>query len=320
MIGLITPARLRELGIVGMNERNITLIGKNNSRKNYKFVDNKLLTKKIALERGDIPVPELYGTVEYLFQMRSFLESLDARDSFVLKPAQGSGGKGILVISGREGDAYIKASGDRVDRSFIRHHIINTLAGLYSLGGRNDCVMAEGLIDFDESLKRFSFEGLPDVRVIVYEGVPLMAMMRCATEQSDGKANLHQGAVGVGLDLASGGFVCAVQHGELVDVHPDTGARFCDLSVPHWDGVLELAASCNRLTGLGYIGADIVLDKKQGPMLLELNARPGLSIQVANQSGLLQRIKGAREIVEQTDEAALRVSLAKERFGNPGVA
>ena len=141
-----------------------------------------------------------------------------------------------------------------------------------------------------------------------------MAMMRCATRQSDGKANLHQGAVGVGLDIATGRAVCAVQNGLLVTEHPDTGAAFDTLNVPHWDTILNLASSCNEMTGLGYIGADIVLDKTAGPMLLELNARPGLSIQVANQAGLMHRMDIARDIIANTDDPALRIQWAKERF------
>jgi alpha-L-glutamate ligase-like protein len=310
----IAPGKLRKLGIVGMNQRNISFIGENNKRANYRLVDDKLETKRIALARGDIPVPALYGTVTYLFEIDAFLEQLDQYESFAMKPVQGSGGKGILVITGRDGSAFVKSSGARVDREYIRQHICNALAGLYSLGGRNDRVMVEALIDFDQTLKPYSFEGVPDIRVIVYRGVPLMAMMRCATHESDGKANLHQGAVGVGLDIATGQSVCAVQHGSLVSVHPDTGARFAELQVPHWARVIELAAGCNELTGLGYIGADIVLDRNTGPMLLELNARPGLSIQVANQAGLLHRMRIARQIVAETDDRAERISRAMQSF------
>ncbi len=314
MISLISPKSLRSLGIVGMNRRNISFIGKHNKRSKYRLVDDKLLTKKIALEKGGIPVPELYGVVEYLFQINDFLKEIQQRESFVIKPVQGSGGKGILVVTGRDGEAFIKSSGTRIYNSDIRHHITNTLAGLYSLGGRNDRAMVEGLIDFDPLLKQYSHEGVPDIRVIVFKGVPLMAMMRCATHKSDGKANLHQGAVGVGLDIATGHCVSAVQNSVLVTEHPDTGAVFSKLRVPHWDRVIELAASCTALTGLGYIGADVVLDRKSGPMLLELNARPGLAIQVANQAGLIHRMDIAQEIIETTDDPVLRIQLAKSHF------
>jgi len=174
--------------------------------------------------------------------------------------------------------------------------------------------MIEALIDFDPYLKEYSYEGVPDIRVIVYQGVPVMAMMRCATHASDGKANLHQGAVGVGLDMKTGRSLRAVQRGEVVDRHPDLGTPFDQLCIPKWRDVLELASRCAGMTGLGYIGADIVLDKQRGPMLLELNARPGLSIQVANQEGLIGRLREAEEIARHTTDRDTRISLSQQHF------
>lgn len=314
MIKFISPAKLAELGILGMNRRNISFIGKHNPRRNYRLVDDKLLTKKAALEQ-EIPVPELYGIVERQQQIAGLADLLKHYDGFVIKPSQGSGGKGILVITGRRGNHYIKSSGVEISVEEIGRHISNTLAGLHSLGGRNDRAMIEALISFDPCLEGYSYEGIPDIRVVAFKGVPVMAMMRCATHSSDGKANLHQGAVGVGLDIATGKSVGAVQHGELVTTHPDTGAEFSSLVIPHWDRILDLAASCVEMTGLGYLGVDIVLDRNYGPMLLELNARPGLAIQVANQAGLRHRLAIARKIAEQTDDHDTKIALAREHFG-----
>jgi len=36
--------------------------------------------------------------------------------------------------------------------------------------------------------------GLPDIRIICFNMVPVIAMLRIPTELSDGKANLHSGA------------------------------------------------------------------------------------------------------------------------------
>lgn len=319
MAKLISPFELRDLGILGMNARNIGFIGRYNQRKNYRLADDKLQTKSAALARG-IPVPELYGTVEYQFQVKSILNILKGRDSFVIKPAQGSGGKGILVITGRDDEGFIKSSGVVIDEREVRRHCSNILAGLHSLGGRNDCAMIEALIDFDPVLKDYSFEGVPDIRVIVFCGVPVMAMIRCATHSSDGKANLHQGAVGVGIDIGTGQSICAVQHNRIVSQHPDTGINFNQLKIPHWQQVLELAASCASMTGLDYLGADIVLDRHLGPMLLELNARPGLAIQVANQVGLRHRLAAATKIAELTVNQAEKISLARQQFCSVDVA
>jgi alpha-L-glutamate ligase-like protein len=313
MILFTRPSVLRRRGILGMNQRNIGVIGEYNARRNYPLVDNKLKTKRAA-EARHIPVPALYGRVDYQYQVGAVIGQLEAHDGFVIKPAQGSGGKGILVITGRHGDLYVKSSGQEVDAAEIRRHVSNILAGLHSLGGRNDCAMIEALIDFEPSLANYSYEGVPDIRVIAFQGVPVMAMMRCATHASDGKANLHQGAVGVGIDIATGRSVRAVQHDKLVETHPDTGARFCSLVVPHWDRVLDLAASCVEMTGLGYLGADIVLDREQGPMLLELNARPGLAIQVANQAGLQHRLEKAEWIAAQTSDHDRKIELARREF------
>ncbi len=317
MIRLVSPARLRELGILGMNRRNVGFISQYNVRRNFPLVDNKLLTKRAAISHG-IPVPELYGVVEWQHQVRGIGRQLADRDSFVVKPSQGSGGKGILVVSGRDGDRYVKSSGARIDGEELQRHVSNIITGLHSLGGRNDRAMIEAIIDFDPVLSSYSYEGVPDIRVIAFRGVPVMAMMRCATHASDGKANLHQGAVGVGLDIATGHAVSAVQHGRLVTRHPDTGTAFDDLQIPYWERILKLAAHCVELSGLGYLGADIVLDRTRGPMLLELNARPGLAIQVANQCGLRHRLETAREIADGTDDLDRKIALAREAFADGG--
>ncbi|MFC2057869.1 alpha-L-glutamate ligase-like protein [Campylobacterota bacterium] len=282
------PFKLRKLGILGMNKRNIHYIGGENSRKYYPLVDNKLKTKVLATNAG-ISVPKLLATIERQSELRRLKDILAGLDKFVIKPAQGSGGKGILVIVQREGDVFIKPSGQKLEMSDIHRDISNILSGLYSLGGKPDIAVIEQLVEFDPIFDRYSYEGVPDIRVIIYKGYPAMAMLRCSTQESDGKANLHQGAVGVGIDMASGKALYAVQHNSPVTHHPDTGHDFSALEIPHWEKILLLAASCYEVTHLGYLGVDIVLDKNLGPLILELNARPGLAIQIANKVGAIHR-------------------------------
>ncbi len=127
------------------------------------------------------------------------------------------------------------------------------------------------------------------MRVITLLGYPAMAMLRLPTRVSNGKANLHQGAIGVGIDIQTGLTCGGVLHNEPIAYHPDTLNTTVGLQVPHWDKILNIAAAAYELTGLGYLGVDIVLDKFEGPLMLELNARPGLNIQIANRCGLLKR-------------------------------
>ena len=286
----VSPWRLRRMGILGMNCRNRDFIGSYNPRHLFPLVDNKLKTKLLA-EEYEVATPRLFFVVEQQHEIAHIEKKLEGLEGFAVKPAKGSGGKGILVIIGRRGDKFIKSSGAEITIEDIRRHMSNTLAGLYSLGGKPDMVIVEDLIQFDDSFEGYSYEGVPDIRIIVFKGYPVMAMLRLATHASDGKANLHQGAVGVGLDIATGRALKAVQFSKPVTHHPDTKRPLNEIQIANWRDMLLLASRCYEMTGLGYIGTDIVLDKVRGAQLLELNARPGLSIQVANGRGLLPRLR-----------------------------
>ncbi|MGS2743644.1 alpha-L-glutamate ligase-like protein [Halomonas sp. LS-001] len=307
------PTRLREKGIIGMNRRNIRYISRYNNRRLYPLVDDKLKTKLLAQSYG-VTSPALIGTVETQFGIKRLNDLLSGHAGFVIKPAKGSGGKGILVIE-KIGDdqAFIKPSGARLSLTDIERHVSNILSGLYSLGGSPDVAVIETLINFEESLLDYTYEGVPDIRVIIFRGYPVMAMMRLSTAASDGKANLHQGAVGVGLDIATGFALRGVQFDRPCQRHPDTNHDLASLKVPHWETLLNLAANCYEMTGLGYLGTDMVLDRDHGPMLLELNARPGLAIQMTNGEGLRPRL----DLIErQPDgvEAKQRVAFAQKHF------
>lgn len=316
MMTWTTPGKLRAKGIVGMNRRNIRYIGRYNSRRLYPLVDDKLKTKLLAHEYG-ITSPSLIGTVTTQFGVKHVTQLVAGIPGFVIKPAKGSGGKGILVIERIEEGSYIKPSGARLGREDLERHVSNILSGLYSLGGTPDVAMIESLINFDESLSEYTYEGVPDIRVIVFKGYPVMAMMRLSTAASDGKANLHQGAVGVGLDIATGTALRGVQFDRPRHDHPDTGHELASLRIPGWETLLTLASGCYEMTGLGYLGTDMVLDRDHGPMLLELNARPGLAIQMANGEGLRRRL----DLVERQPEGVAipeRVAFSQHHFARRG--
>jgi len=309
------PSHLRKKGIVGMNARNVSYIARYNQRALYPLVDDKYETKQLAHKHG-VPAPELYGLIRYQHQLKNLKEILEPYTQFVIKPSQGSAGKGILVIMGREGEFFIKPSGEKLTLKEIQRHISNTLSGLYSLGGRDDKALIEALIQFTDAFDGFSYQGVPDVRVIVFNGFPVMAMMRLSTKSSDGKANLHQGAVGVGINIVDGCALKAVQFNKSILAHPDTNRTLSELVVPHWDEVLNLAAKSYEMTNLGYLGADVVLDKNLGPMVLELNARPGLAIQVANGIGLLTILQKIEALGKTADQMTLqeRITFSKNFY------
>lgn len=310
----IHPSRLLAKGVVGMNMRNVRYVAVNNPRRLYSLVDDKLKTKKLALGAG-IAVPQLLGVVRVHKHVGQLVPFLDNRQDFVVKPAKGSGGKGILVVTGRDGGRFIKSSGKTISEADLHRHVSNTLSGLFSLGGNPDVAMLEEVVNFSDVFDGFTFQGVPDIRIIVYKGYPVMAMARLSTAASDGKANLHQGAVGVGIDIGSGHALLAVQHSLPVEQHPDTGRKLNELSIPGWDACLHLASRCHEMTGLGYLGVDIVLDAVRGPLLLELNARPGLAIQVTNGQGLLPRLDRVDALDCRHEAASDRVAFSIDRFG-----
>ena len=301
---------------MGMNRRNFSYIGRYNDRKLYPNVDDKLKTKALAIE-NDIAVPHLIGVVRYQHDVKLVFDILKDHNGFCIKPAKGSGGKGILVILKTDENGYQKASGDYVSHEEVVRHISNILAGLFSLGGSPDVAIIEALIEFDPVFKGISHEGVPDIRLIVFHGCPVMAMLRLATHASDGKANLHQGAVGVGICIATGNAECAVQFDQLVQAHPDTGKALNDIKIENWRRLLELSSACYEMSGLAYLGADLVLDKTRGPLVLELNARPGLAIQTANGKGLLPRLRSVESLnKKRIASVGDRVDYAIKHFGH----
>ncbi len=101
---------------------------------------------------------------------------------------------------------------------------------------------------------------------------------------------------------------------DVVDEHPDTGALIAGLQIPHWDFILASAARAYEVTELGYLGVDIVIDADLGPLILEMNARPGLNIQIANRTGLTNRIRRIDEIYEEDTPPHERARIARREF------
>lgn len=311
---------LRAAGIIGMNERNGRYIASYNPRRLYPLVDDKLTTKQLAIDAG-IAVPPLYKEISIEHEIHALAQTLQQYQSFVVKPAKGAGGDGIVVITGRQGEDFIRASGARMSFADLAHHMSNILSGAFSLGGLPDRAMVEYCVQFDPVFAAVSYQGVPDIRTVVFRGIPVAAMLRLPTRASDGKANLHQGAVGVGIDLLSGKTLHGVMNSAPVSQHPDTLHSLTNFQVPEWFKVLQLAAQCYDLARLGYLGVDVVLDRDKGPLVLELNARPGLAIQLANGRGLaplLEKIASMKTLPETAnDRVELALDLTAKASGKP---
>ncbi len=283
------PFSYHDAGILGINSRNRDYILPNNPRRLYPLVDDKVETKRLAIAAG-IQTPELYGIIDNLRDIKNLRDIVKGHDSFVIKPSKGSGGGGITLISAVTPTAYRKASGSLMSESEMRYYLSNIISGMYAMSGHSDRVILEYTVKFDPLFADIAYQGVPDIRVVLYKGVPAMAMLRLPTRASDGKANLHKGGIGVGINLATGKTLKGVQFGQVAEAHPETGNPVSGYQIPGWEKLLEMASRFYDITGLGYVGVDIVLDRDKGPMMLEVNARPGIAIQVANSAGLKHRL------------------------------
>ena len=297
-----TWKELREKGVMGINQRNADYVLRYNQRHLYPLVDDKIKTKERAVQAG-IHVPPMYGVIDSDKQISKLKDIVKDHRDFVIKPAQGAGGDGIIVIADQFEGYYRTTSGKLLSHEDIEFHLSGILSGIYSLGGHRDRALIEYRVTPDPIFSAISYEGVPDIRIIVLKGYPLLAMLRLPTRQSGGKANLHQGAIGVGVDLATGITLDGTWLNKLINSHPDTTNPVRGVQLPFWDGFMSLATRCYELTGLGYLGVDMVLDKDRGPLMLELNARPGLNIQIANDAGLAAR---CRKVENEIDRLAAK--------------
>jgi len=275
--------------VLGINRRNLEYVYRKNLRKDFHRVDDKIEAKEL-LRQADLPFVDTLAAIDTRTEVRRFLDRVPADSAFVVKPARGFGGTGVMVHK------QYQPERDREDVSFQMAAI---LSGMYALDSLTDRVLVEELVVEDPLLTDVhGGHGVSDLRLLCSDGHAIMAMLRLPCAESAPTANLHQGGVGVGVDMTSGRTTFAVHHGKPIATHPDTGKALGGMPISHWERILDFGTRLNACFGLGYLGGDIVIDRARGPVFLEVNARPGLAIQLANRRGL----RGPLETAAMPDE------------------
>lgn len=299
------------------NERNKIYLRKNSAQGRV-TADSKYKTKKM-LEKAGVGVPRLIKRFRTVKEVEDF-QWQELPGNFVVKPVSGYGGEGILIIRKKiNTDKWQMMDGKMMLTEDLKRHCQEILAGRYSLHGMPDSVLIEERIKIHPMFLSITKSGTPDIRVMVYNKVPVMAMLRVPTEKSGGKANLQQGAIGLGVDLATGITTFGIEgKGEEIKKIYDLGKKKMikvnGIKIPRWREILETAVNCQKaISGLGFLGVDVVLDKEKGPEVLEVNARPGLSIQICNKAGLKSRMAKVEDAEVRSVNHA--VILAKYLFG-----
>jgi alpha-L-glutamate ligase-like protein len=271
--------------VMGMNARNRDWVMAKNDKQWMQVANDKLETKA-RLQDLHVPVPKTLARYDNRLDCQHLDRDIQSLDCFVVKPNKGSRGQGILVITGKHQDQWFDASGRRLSAANIGRHVQEILAGTFSSMGCSDQAFIEPLIRQAPELDKVAALGLSDIRVVLSDGQPLACMWRVPTRDSDGKANLHQGAVGVAIDTKMGLSIRAERNGKVIDVHPDTGVSLLNVQLPYWQEIVAMSKRCYRAIPLAYLGVDVCIDAEAGPIVLEVNARPGLEIQNVKGRGL----------------------------------
>ncbi|WP_428263073.1 sugar-transfer associated ATP-grasp domain-containing protein [Haliangium sp.] len=278
-------ARLAARELFGINRRNVELVYAHNRRRHYPIADDKLLGKR-HLSAAGVPVPATLAVCEGLFAIPAVLAQLTDREHFVIKPANGSGGDGILVVGERaDGHQWRRPNGAPIHATELQRHLANIVYGAFSRK-LDDRAFVEDRIEPHPVFRELWRDGLCDVRILTLRGAPIMAMTRVPTKMSGGRANLHQGGIGLAVDLDTGHTVRAMHRQRIISRHPESGAALLGVPMPAWSRTLEVARRAAAAVPLGYLGVDIVVDVDRGPLVLEINARPGLEIQNVHGHGL----------------------------------
>lgn len=273
---------------MGMNERNSTLIYPNNKRKNYKLADDKVLSKQI-LDQHQIPCAKTYAVIEKIGDIQKGWQEVQKYQKIAIKPANGSGGGGIKILKKDNSGNWISSSKIVSDEEVFLH-MANIIMGRFSLSSYDRVLIEECIIPHSFFAEIYPI-GVPDFRVILLHEQPLMAMLRVPTNKSDGKANLHQGGLGIGIDMETGRLMEAYDGEQYFENHPDNNRVIKGKRIPHWNKILEISKQTAKHFPLNYLGVDIVIDQQLGPLIMEVNVRPGLAIQLANKTRMKKVLK-----------------------------
>jgi alpha-L-glutamate ligase-like protein len=276
--------------VLTINCRNVQFGLDVNSPSAIARADDKQQTCKLCVSHG-IPTPRLFAVLESYQDLDRLSDRLARVPEFVVKPNRGRGGQGVVLIVARHGTSFLRHNGERWTKDDLLVHISDILSGQFSFDGQPDIALIQQRVRLHPGWSSLAVEGIPDVRFIVYRGELVMAMLRLPTKASRGCANLHQGGIGAGIDLATGRLTHAIWQERPITRHPDHGILLRGQTVPFWNEMRYWALAAAQCSGLGYVGVDMTLDAAEGPVLLEWNARPGLAIQLANRAGLLSRLR-----------------------------
>lgn len=336
-------------GILGNNARNLLYIKKFNHKKGIRLANDKLQTKDFLIERG-IPFAKTYGIISSRKELYEFDFSYLPKKNFVVKPNQWSKGQGVYIVKyipeeQPEGDmpkretvasnklrqrwniikkAFFQRFEDHqhswtyqiwdkilTDQEF-RRRLLDILDGKYSMTLGSDKIIIEEKLIAGELFKDFCEFWLADIRIIVFNLVPVATMIRVPTKESWGKANLAQWWLGFGIEVWSGKITSLLRKKKIYKTRfPKRFAHFQNKKIPYRNDILFLSSKVQYFVNLGYLALDRVITN-EGPKLLEINARAGLEVQKVTDTRLKNILNKIEDLKVSDPEKG--VEIAKSLF------
>jgi alpha-L-glutamate ligase-like protein len=271
-----------QMNFDGINLRKSSVMTKLKSRRNSYFTNDKLIVKDV-LELNEIPIPKTYFTIDTLSEIDAKISLLEQMNDFVVKPSNGFGGKGILILKRNEGNQWQSNTGELYDRKALVLHLEKIIFGRFSKESFDKVIVEYRLrshSDFQKIFKR----GIADLRIIFLNAYPIVGMLLMPTERSKGRSNLNDGAIGMGVDLQTGRLTRGYDQStdQMVSRHPDSNFLFEGMKLPHWEKTMAMSVAAAKIFSLSYVGIDIVFDERMGPLVMKINSRRGKQCQNFN--------------------------------------
>jgi len=321
--------------ILGMNARNLQYIKKFNPKKAIRLANDKYKSKKFLSERW-IPVPKTFDLITSRSDLYAYDFSSLPVDEIIAKPCNGSRGRWIYRIKPIETpedahlmwehslfdslftkqspyvDQWYKVGSEVIPDHTLRRYLVDVLDGKNSMWWGWDNLLLEELIIPWSWFEKFCAHGLADIRVIVFNLIPVAAMLRVPTLESDGKANLDRWGIWLGINVSTGKIQSMFQYGKI-HKHDFPGA-YKDMEgtkISYRNDILSYSSKIQYFANLGYLALDRVITD-EWPKLLEINARAGLKFQLAAVLPLRNRLNKIKDMKVNDPEKG--VEIAKTLF------
>lgn len=330
--------------ILWNNARNLLYIKKFNDKKAIRLANNKLETKIFLWERW-IPFAKTYWIISNRNELYEFDFSYLPKKTFIIKPNQWSKGNWILIVKNISKEENLKPKEKNNFLNFIikkrekivpyktipthkkelyhiwektindptfRRYLLDIIDGKFSMNMGWDKVIIEEKLTPGELFKDFCEYGLADIRIIVFNLVPIATMIRVPTKYSNGKANLAQWWLGLGIEICTGKITSMLRKNKVyTHKFPKEFAHFFGKQIPYRKDILFLSSKAQYYVNLGYLALDRVITN-EGPKLLEINARAWLEVQKVTNTPLEKILEKIEDLNIQDPEKW--VEIAKTLF------